>query len=363
MVDDENARRRLESKAGELFGFSEAVLFGRARSGLAAIVDLIGEDDGIACLMPSNICPSIFAAGLAASATVVPVDVDTMTGLPSDAAFVAAMQNSGKPGLVMVTHLYGFARDYPKTIALAKQDGWFVLENDTSAARLSDCRGDAVLVSFGAGKVIDGGVGGAVLTDNENLASALRETAITYPPLDDIAETVERELMVLRRNLRAAGDTSAYESFLDREISGVCYRLPDGVCPPIERAIGDFAGERSRRLSHWREWTDLLSPLAPAILLPDCEPSTPWRIMARVPRHREPVVRALREAGVDVGTNYPPLHDFFPDTIGGEPGEGAVTWGNEVVNFWLTGDYDKNRKIRTVELIDAALTSAISDAL
>lgn len=53
----------------------------------------------------------------------------------------------------------------------------------------------------------------------------------------------------------------------------------------------------------------------------------PWRVMRRVPHGRDTVVKALREVGVAVGTNYPPLP--------GVTAPGAIQWGNEVINFLI----------------------------
>ncbi len=53
----------------------------------------------------------------------------------------------------------------------------------------------------------------------------------------------------------------------------------------------------------------------------------PWRVMRRIAGgKRDMVVRALREAGHAVGTNYPPLP--------GVTDAGAIQWGNEVINFF-----------------------------
>jgi hypothetical protein len=52
----------------------------------------------------------------------------------------------------------------------------------------------------------------------------------------------------------------------------------------------------------------------------------PWRVIRRIPEKRDAVVKALREANIPVGTNYPPLP--------GVTDAGAIQWGKEVINFF-----------------------------
>jgi len=56
----------------------------------------------------------------------------------------------------------------------------------------------------------------------------------------------------------------------------------------------------------------------------------PWRVMRRIPDKRDAVVKAIRDAGYPVGTNYPPLP--------GVTDPGAIQWGKEVINFFPDSD-------------------------
>ena len=56
----------------------------------------------------------------------------------------------------------------------------------------------------------------------------------------------------------------------------------------------------------------------------------PWRVMRRIPEKRDAVVKAIRDAGHPVGTNYPPLP--------GVTDPGAIQWGREVINFFPDSD-------------------------
>jgi hypothetical protein len=81
---------RLETRIAALFGYSGAVLFGRARSAVVALLEVLGGSRPF--VMPSNVCPDLWlAVHRAQAAPIVLVAVDGQTGLPPDEAFVAAM--------------------------------------------------------------------------------------------------------------------------------------------------------------------------------------------------------------------------------------------------------------------------------
>jgi dTDP-4-amino-4,6-dideoxygalactose transaminase len=360
-------RRKTESLTADLFGYDFGVLFGRGRSALTALLETVGNKKDTPFLLPSNICPSVTAAGVAAKTKIVSVPVDGTTGLPSDMSFCKAMGKFPTSGVVMLTHLYGFHGEYKKTLALAKKNGWFVLENDTAAvtarASAQDKKlavGDALLVSFGAGKVLDGGAGGALLSDDGGLVKSLCKQAADYPLLDETAEATEAQLMMVRRLLRkdpvgTQNMIALYENFLPYEISGTRFALPETFDAQILSAVSRVAEEREKRCNHVEEWRlAMVHAGADVICSPLAQPS-PWRFVARLKKHRNDVVAALRMADVDVGTNYPPVQEFFPRTFGSVVQESSRSWGAQVFNLWLTPDYGMVRKKEVAAKIAATL--------
>ncbi len=66
----------------------------------------------------------------------------------------------------------------------------------------------------------------------------------------------------------------------------------------------------------------------------------PWRVMRRAPTPgaRTLIVKALRDEGLAVGTNYPPL-------------TGQNIWGDTVLNFLCSPDQDKADIQKACEII------------
>ena len=258
----------------------------------------------------------------------------------------------------MPTHLYGQLADYGQTRRLVEERGWFILENDSLAATISSNRqirafGDALLLSFGSGKTIDAGGGGAVLTNDPGLASALSRRSRQWPVFDDAGEAAETNLVLARRYLRALGGEALIESMLNIDVAYSRHTLNDLHRGRIAAGLDEFFAEnqeRNRRLARWHTALRHLSELAsPTISMP-----TPWRAVFffKRPRLRNLVVDALRKTGFDAGTNYPPLSDFFPTLLQDQTHPDADAWGQTVLTLWLDRSYDDARISEAAALIE-----------
>ncbi len=355
-------------RLSDLFGYGEVVLFGRARSGVVALIHVLRLSRDAAFIMPSNLCPSLLLAVHSCGVTVNLASVDKSNGLASDSELVKAMNRAAGPGVVMPSHLYGFVQAYPQVVANAQTAGWFVLENDTVATKTRSAGaariafGDALLVSFGYAKGIEAGGGGALLTDDTSLARELRSLECHFPPLDSGAIRAEEEFMLFDRQLRTKQFQGAEitgrerEQILFQKAPGCRYRFPDVLELPLASAIDRFPAVLEDRRRRVEQWDCLLAPYSGKIMEAQADCVTPWRLIRRVPGARDSVVSALRDEGIDAGTNFPPLTSSFPTLLAGQCDEGAEQWGREVLNLWLTPTYDATRMKRAVDVIGAVLS-------
>lgn len=99
--------------------------------------------------------------------------------------------------------------------------------------------------------------------------------------------------------------------------------FPECLRERIEDKLKWFARDIERRRDQIETWNRYLGDSC--IRIPR-EQIMPWRVMRRIPEKRDAVVKALRDAGHPVGTNYPPLP--------GVTDLGAINWGLEVINFF-----------------------------
>lgn len=142
------------------------------------------------------------------------------------------------------------------------------------------------IISFGREKMVDVGGGGAFLTNDRWVARKMRKRKSAHFPAI-LADQLRWELGKLREEVDRRRQRIAY---WDRHLGDSCIRIP-------------------------------------------CEQIMPWRVIRRIPKKRDAVVIALRKAGFEVGTNYPPLP--------GVTDAGAISWGKGVINFFVSDEYNR----------------------
>lgn len=241
---------KVAQQIAEAMGYDYIALFLRARDALAAwrVMGSLHE-------MPSNICPQAYNA---MPGRLVPVS--PQTGIAE----------------TVPVHLYGY-----RSLDLIGD-----LDIDPLMTGLRFRPKKHSIISFGRGKILSAGGGGAFLTNDRAVYKLMQR--YSYWPSD-----------------------------LDAPLEGVWYWRHTNWA------------ERWRRM----EWWDRM--LGDSCVRIPKQQIMPWRCIRRIPEKRDAVVKALRAAGHAVGTNYPPLP--------GATDEGAIQWGHEVINFFVNDDYDEHK--------------------
>lgn len=339
-----------EQALAQAFGGEQAIVFGRARSAHLALFEVLGLHGRSTILIPSNVCPSLLACAWASGAEVRLAPVSAETGVNEDAALANTLRDLTRPGhkgAVLLTHLYGFRLDFTQTRKAARELGWIAIENDANAssfgskAALDDI---ARIVSFGPGKVLDAGSGGAVITHDIGLAGEIRRIAARYPALDDGAERAEERLMLERRGLRNAGRSAEIEATLVAEMRQLRFSFNPEAEGPLLHALAHLPTRLAERQERREMWVDALSGLEPRLQVVDLDQTAPWRLIIKAdPHFRDSVVSALRKAGIDAGTNYPALTQSFPTLTGQDQHHDADAWSRSALNLWLDARYDEAR--------------------
>jgi dTDP-4-amino-4,6-dideoxygalactose transaminase len=349
-VMNQPALTALEDRLSGELGYAHAVLFGRARSALAALIEIMDPGPTFEILIPTNVCTALLTAVSWSNARVRLVPIDRTTGLVPDARLAEAIRNAPGRGLAIATQLYGFRQQHPTTIAVARERGWYVVENDTlltgakSVGNGLSPFADAMLASFGYTKTLDVGGGGAILMNDPALAAELRYCASNYPMLDEGAENAELAAMLERRKLLAqANANERLQRRVPRESAALKFGFPARLANPLNDRFAQIAEIAARRRERAARWYSSLQPLGDALLQIGLDQPLPWRLIRRAPLARDAIVSALREAGFDAGTNYPPLFDEFPAELSCFKHDDASAWGAQVINLWVTDNYDDPR--------------------
>ncbi len=123
--------------------------------------------------LPAYACPDLGTAAIGAGFTVALYDVNPVTLQPDQQSLVAALQFGATH--VVAAHLFGRLVDVPALMHAAQQFGAVVIEDAAQHAggTLHGTRGGALapisILSFGRGKGINAGAGGALLWNKEAL--------------------------------------------------------------------------------------------------------------------------------------------------------------------------------------------------
>ena len=131
-----------------------------------------------AVIIPAYTCYSVPAAIVRAGLDVVVCDLEPGT-LDFDHAQLDALMSRVEPLCVVPTHLFGFPADLARVRPLARRWGAFVVEDAAQSfgGRIDEgplgALGDAGVYSFGRGKNITCGDGGAAVTSSPEIAAAL----------------------------------------------------------------------------------------------------------------------------------------------------------------------------------------------
>jgi perosamine synthetase len=159
---------------------SEVLLTDSGTSALVAALRVLLPAGGTIAY-PAYACIDITAAAVRAGARVRLYDIDPMTLSPD----LDSVQKTIKRGVdaILVAHLYGYPADVRAVKGLADARGVAVIEDAAQAAggTLGGTRlgalADVSILSFGRGKGVTAGSGGALLTRTAALAESTRRVA------------------------------------------------------------------------------------------------------------------------------------------------------------------------------------------
>lgn len=172
----------------DLTGRQQVVLSGRAAAGIWAALRAWDFQDR-AVLIPANTCYIVLWAVLKSGNIPVLVDVDRATGNVTVESFDAHLALN--PAAIIPCHMYGLPASMDSICQWAQSHHVTVIEDAALAlgatvdGQPAGSWGDASIFSFGLGKIADNQVGGALLTDDPELAQAASRLLAEAPVWDD----------------------------------------------------------------------------------------------------------------------------------------------------------------------------------
>jgi len=170
----------LEARLAELTGRACAVAMSSGTAALLALMHGLGVGQRSKVVVPALAFPAAAQAAAFLGARVVACDVEPATLNASARTIGAAIEREGRPDLVVAVDLFGVPADAREIRSLLEPEGIpFAVDAACSLGASLDGKpcgafGDAAIFSFHPRKLVTSGEGGAVVTDDGELADRLR---------------------------------------------------------------------------------------------------------------------------------------------------------------------------------------------
>ncbi len=338
-----------EQALGQATGASHAVVCssGTAALHLAAMALDLGPSDKV--VVPALTFLATANVVRLTGAEVVFSDVDSATGLmgPEELSAALAWDGSGKVKAVFPVHYAGQCAVPDELAAVSKDipvvtDSCHALGTAYGAdGKVGDCR-HAVMetFSFHPVKTIAAGEGGAVTTNDDDLAQRLRR-------LRNHGMTRNAEAFV-RDDLARDGNGVSNSWYYEMTELGLNYRLSDIHCALGLSQLAKLDAFCAARRTLAARYDEKLTPLAPMVTplgrVPDCDPA--WHLyvaqidFAALGLERAAVIARLTEAGIGSQVHYLPLHmqPYYRDRYGEISLSGAETFYRQTLSLPLFPD-------------------------
>jgi dTDP-4-amino-4,6-dideoxygalactose transaminase len=259
------ARHLLRERTGQ----QHVILAGRGSAAIYATLRALDFHDRDV-LIPANTCYIVLWAVLQSGNRPRLVDIDPNTGNLS--AETLARCGIERPAVLIPAHMYGLPAPMESIMAWTREHGAFALEDAALAlASAADGRptgawGDAAVFSFGPGKIADAELGGALVTDDDQLAGEVKRILGEMPLYDDRTAALNRQWLELywplhQFDIATPRLSSLYPALFELYGEITRYRLPNAAWRPLRASLGHLGGEIDHRRALAQRYDDGLADL------------------------------------------------------------------------------------------------------
>ena len=286
--------REFEDAISAYIGASDAIAVNSGTSGLHLCIRALGVSEGDEVIVPSFAFIAVANAVRYERAVPVFVDIDPQTLNVDPSLLEQAI--TARTRAVIVVHTFGWPSDLSRILHIARRYGLFVIEDACEAlgaeyeGQKVGALGDVGVFAFYPNKQITTGEGGAVVTNNSEIALKVRR-------------------------LRNQGRDESGEWFQYAEL-GYNYRISDINCALGIEQLKRIDSILDRRESIAREYSNLLGCVRdvnlPPMVLPRRKVS--WfvyvvRLSGRFNEvHRDRIINEMRSRGIALGRYFAPIH-------------------------------------------------------
>jgi len=321
-------------------------------------------------LLPALMCVNPMWAVHYADKTPVFCDITENTATINPDLVDSLLKKDKTIGMVVAVHLYGNPAAMAELKSVCSKRGVLLIEDLAQAlggtfddGALFGSLGDCAIASFGYSKILDVGVGGAFLTDDESIAAGAR--CLQRKFTGAISQDIQELTFMYRRLFYAIWecgqkDSRFYKMFDDfPELFQSLFLRPlaDGTAENILHSLGSLKEEVYWRQKIAKIYVEALQEVS-SIKFFTRRGGVPWRFTFRVPAEkRNHLLDRVRAAQYDISSWYPSITQWTPS--GREQGKEMFPVANklerEVVNLWVGRDYTEDKALSLAKVIKEIL--------
>lgn len=317
----------------------------------AAIMVLLEEMDlsGVNVAVPVNVCPSVVQAVWYSGNRPYYIDIeeDTMGMCPK-----ILERHINKLSAVIAVHMYGSVFDIKSIAAICRKHKKILIEDCAQAlgahigGQPVGTFGDAAVFSFGAGKIVDLGVGGAAVSHNALLIRRVRQRVASMREWSKDAEKAISEFSgmhtsiynnfypvkvrlhyeMLRKNALRIKDVYLFQApcNLEDRVSASLMALDANLDLRKERALyfKDIF-EKNEIEFHWPK-----------------EGGVFWRFNLFLDEVRDRLLHSLLSEGFKVSSWYPRVDIFMEAKVDDNDYSVAEKVAGRILNLWVNSEVD-----------------------
>lgn len=351
-----------EKLLSEYLGVEETVIVSRATTAIYLILKSLAFKTG-KVILPNITCPAPAYAVIFAGFEPYFCDVRKDNYTLDPGSLEKALENNKDVRAVIPIHLYGYPADMEPVNKICKKFGIFILEDAAQSmggryhGRKMGAWGEAAVLSFGPQKILDLGGGGAICTNDRNLAKEARGLDKTLPKKSPWHDELEKQRLRFYYAIQEMSKINPKASLVYRNIPEMyellyIYQDKNPSLPNLPGALPGLPDALQRRremavfLDEHLQHESIIRPEVP------WEDIAVWRYTFRLNLGaRDDILAKMRERSFDISSWYPCLdRQFFPGlsplpdlTVSRSLEKSLVNlWVDETVNLSKCADMADN---------------------
>lgn len=345
----------LEKSIATFFDREHCILTGSGTTALYCIYKSLDLAQGSKILYPNITCETALNAAIYAGLTPEFCDISSMT-YNMDIQEVKKKMSNGNIPIVLASHIFGHLMDMYDLEKYADENGIIVIEDAAQAyggeldGRKAGQMGLASIISFGSGKLMDCGGGGAILTDSDELYENCKKIVANLYNFDNRREEIRtnfiKEMFILHKASRGDVDWRKRDKLKMDYMDAYIFPIQAETCEKIKSSFPRLKAIVNKRRKLAQRLVNAMASL-PNLHLPKLSGnSVLWRFTVKIEENRDHYFSKLNNADKKVSILFPPLHRDYG--FGDESFPNSVKFWDQAINFILEEQYLENEMITNI---------------